>query len=280
MNERDHQATRSYALSLPDRGSPERGTLTIQLPANLYVPKLLEQSGLAGFEPSTLACWLTILSMPEPGAALDVGANVGIYAWLAAVFSKRHVVAFEPVPELATAMTDVAIGNDLQITVEQSALSDQDGRAVLYLSDATDSSNSLVPGFRPSSSTLDVPTTRLDTYLANTRLSPHGLKIDTETNEPDVLAGAVETISTLRPWMIVEVLAGRTEERLTDLLAPFDYFWFPITDEMPLVASSEIVGDPTHEHTNWLFAPSKPRRGFWRQMARWQRALRSCTPAA
>jgi len=277
MGDQHNEAIRSFILSMPGKGSRTSSQLTVRLPAGLYVPRLLQDTGLAGFEPSTLACWLTILKLPGPGAAVDVGANVGIYSWLAAAFSERHVVAFEPVPELANALNDVAVENDLQITIEQTALSNQDGRAVLYLSDATDSSNSLVPGFRPSSASLDVTTLRLDTYCSETGVSPHVLKIDTETNEPDVLAGSIQTISTLRPWMIVEVLAGRTEERLTDLLAPFDYYWYPIDENLPLAAASEIVGDPTHSNTNWLFAPTKPQRRFWKRMAKMLKDLQSCT---
>lgn len=272
------ESARSFLLSLPHLGSRKRHQLTIELPTRLFVPKLLERSGLAGYERSTIACWLALLSMPRHGAAFDVGANVGPYGWLAAVFSNRRVIAFEPVPELADAIRAVATRNDLEINVEQVALSDNDGEAVLYLSDATDSSNSLVSGFRPSSSSIDVPTIRLDSYVRSTGIVPHVLKIDTETNEPEVLSGAQETIAALRPWMIVEVLADRTEQRLMNVLAPFDYLWFQIDDDLPLIASDEIVGDPTYEHSNWLLAPTRPSTVFWMEMARWRDVLGNCTP--
>lgn len=278
MADRNGETARSYLLSLPNLGSPKRQHLAIELPARLYVPRLLQQSGFAGYERSTLACWLTTLSMPAHGAAMDVGANVGPYAWLAAVFSPRRVVAFEPAPDLADAIRAVATSNELEILVEEIALSDRDGQADLYLSDATDSSNSLVPGFRPSSSSIEVPTVRLDSYVADSGVVPHVLKIDTETNEPDILSGARDTISSLRPWMIVEVLAGRTEQQLMSELAPFDYLWFRIDDSLPFIASSEIVGDPTYEYTNWLFAPKRPNTTFWTEMARWNEVLETCTP--
>lgn len=278
MDDGVDEATRSFLLSLPDLGSRKLHQLTIELPTRLYVPKLLERSGLAGYERSTIACWLTTLCMHRHGAAMDVGANVGPYGWLAAVFSNRRVIAFEPVPELANAIRAIAIRNNLEINVEQVALSDDDGQAILYLSDATDSSNSLVSGFRPSSSSIEVSTARLDSYVASTGIVPHLLKIDTETNEPEVLSGAQETIGALRPWMIIEVLAGRTEQRLMDVLSPFDYLWFRIDDDLPLIASDEIIGDPTYEHSNWLLAPTRPSTMFWMEMARWSDVLRTCTP--
>jgi FkbM family methyltransferase len=272
------EPARSYSLSVPHLGSPQRQQLAIELPARLYVPRLLQQSGFAGYERPTLACWLTTLSIPAHGAAMDVGANVGPYAWLAAMFSHRRVIAFEPAPNLASAVRAVAARNELEIIVEEIALSDRDGQAEFYLSDATDSSHSLVQGFRPSSSSIEVSTLRLDSYVAKSGVAPHVLKIDTETSEPDVLSGAQDTIAAVRPWMIVEVLAGRTEERLMDVLAEFDYFWYRIDDSLPLVSSSEIAGDPTYENTNWLLAPRRPSTTFWMEMARWNELLRSCTP--
>lgn len=279
MADTDTKPIRSFVLRLPDRGSPKHRQLSIALPQNLYVPRLLQQKGLAHYEQSTLACWLTILSMPAYGAAMDVGANVGPFGWLASVYTNRRVIAFEPVPELADAMREIARRNGIDITVEQTALSHLNGTATLYLSDATDSSNSLMAGFRSSSSTLQVPTIRLDDYIAKSAIRPHAIKIDTETSEPDVLAGALNTLGVMRPWMIVEVLAGRTESRLMDLLTPFDYFWYPIDDSIPLRSASRIVGDPTYMHTNWLFTPTRPASAFWMEMARWKEQLAKCTPA-
>ena len=221
------EAARSYLLSLPAIGSPKRLHLSIELPARLYVPKLLQRSGLAGYERSTLACWLTTLSMPAHGAVMDVGANVGPYAWLAAVFSNRRVIAFEPVPELAHAIRVVATKNELEISVEVIALCDRDGHAEFFLSGATDSSNSLVPGFGPSSSSIEVPTVRLDSYVTGSGVEPHVLKIDTATNEPDILSGARKTIASRRPWMIVEVLAGRTEQQLDERARSFRLLLVP-----------------------------------------------------
>jgi FkbM family methyltransferase len=279
MNEGVDETTRSYSLSLPHVDSFTPQHLAIDLPAHFYVPKLLQQSGFAGYERSTIACWLALLSIPRHGVAMDVGANVGPYAWLASLFSPRRVVAFEPTPALANAIRAVADRNQLDIEVEQIALSDRDGHAEFYLSDATDSSNSLVAGFRASSNSIEVPTVRLDSYVADTGLVPQVMKIDTETSEPEVLSGAKNVIATLRPWMIIEVLAGRTEERLMIELAPHEYFWFRIDADLPLATASEIVGDPTYENTNWLFAPTRPNSTFWMEMARWHELLGDCTPA-
>jgi FkbM family methyltransferase len=268
----------SFHLLLPSLGSAPNRSLHIDLPSHFHVPRLLEQQGLAGYEASALACWLAILSLPDPGAAFDVGANVGPYAWVAAALTERRVVAFEPVPELLDAVGVVAERNGLQIVSEGIALTDHDGSATLYLSDKTDSSNSLVAGFRRSSKSVEVVVKTLDSYVEETGHVPHALKIDTETNEPEVIGGGLATLSSHRPWLIVEVLAQRTEDRLMEAMQTLDYFWYPINDDLPLQQATEIVGDPNFEHMNWLFAPRPPGEDFWKRMSDWRTALGECTP--
>ena len=98
------------------------------------MPRLLERDGLAGYEATSLACWLTILELDAPGAAFDVGANVGPYAWLASALTERPVIAFEPVSDLVAAIRTVAEKNGLDIRVEEVAVGDRDGKAELHLS--------------------------------------------------------------------------------------------------------------------------------------------------
>src|SRR5262249_53231874 len=66
-----------------------------------------------------------------------------------------------------------------------------------------------------------------------------------------------------RPWILCEVLARRVERRLHDILAPFGYRWYHITEALPLREAARIVGDPAHADLMWLFAPEKPDDRFW-----------------
>src|SRR5690606_28293792 len=117
------------------------------------------------------------------------------------------------------------------VRFEPVALGASPGTATLHLSDVTDSSNSLLEGFRPSQRGLDVPIETLDDYVAAAPAPPRLLKIDTEATEPDVLRGAERFLRDQRPWLICEVLAGRTEAELEALLAPLGYQWHQITAE-------------------------------------------------
>lgn len=266
---------RTFYLRLP----PPASSLTIRAPRPLYVPRLLERRGLAAYEPDTLSCFLAALETVEGRTVFDVGANVGVFALVAAALSDREVVAFEPTPELARVARAIAVDNGLNYTVEELALGAAAATAHLHLSDTTDSSNSLRKGFRPSSGSITVPVETLDGYAARTGRVPALLKIDTESTEPDVLRGAGSLLAEHRPWIVCEVLAGRTEADLEMLLEPLGYRWFQIGPEVPLPRRDHIVGDPDYRNLNWLFCPTMPDARFWSSMASWQQALAACRPS-
>jgi FkbM family methyltransferase len=249
-------------VSIPVPGSPLR-TLTMTAPVRLVVPRMLAQNGLAGYESSAVPCFLAALSAAGPGAVFDIGANVGLYAALAAAVTDRTVVAFEPFPVLAEVAARFSADNDLGIRVESIALGRETGSATFYLSDVSDSSNSLAAGFRESTRQIEVPVETLDGYVRRTGDVPAVLKIDTESTEPDVLFGAAATLRDHRPWVLCEVLAGRGEERLTEALAPHGYHWYHITDEVPYRNATTIEGDRSYQDLMWLFAPSPPDGAFW-----------------
>jgi len=203
------------------------------------------------------------LGAAGPGAVLDIGANVGLYAALAAAVTDREVVAFEPFPTLADVAERFATENDLGFRVESIALGSETGSATLYLSDASDSSNSLAAGFRKSTRQIEVPVETLDGYVQRTGVVPAVIKIDTESTEPEVLFGGAETLRDHRPWVLCEVLARRGEDRLTEALVPHGYHWYHITNEVPYQNATVIEGDPTYQHLMWLFAPEPPDEAFW-----------------
>lgn len=269
---------RRFELLLPtdDRFPSGRQSLDVEAADELYIPKLLERDGLAAYEASTLACYLALVEQ-HGGPVLDVGANVGVFALVAAVLDVE-VTAFEPVPELAAVVDDLASRNGLSVGVESLALGAEDAEATFYLSDVTDSSNSLLAGFRPSERSLTAQVATLDGYCQQRDLVPRVIKIDTEATEPDVLTGGLETIRAHRPAIICEVLAGRTEPQLEELLADLGYRWYQLTEELPPPARREVFGDRTYRFNNWLFAPEAPDEAFWERVRSWREALRDCVP--
>ena len=194
----DHQrpAERRFVVPLPKSpdgmGVPRVSELDLRVHWSMYVPRTLAKTGVGGYEPGSLPHFLAALAEAGEGEVLDIGANIGPYALLARAFSDRVVRGFEPTPELADIAESCAAANGLDYLVERIALGAGEGTAKLYLSDSTDSSNSLNPTFRPHTYELDVPLESLDSYVGRTGARPAIIKVDTETTEPDVLRGSRE----------------------------------------------------------------------------------------
>lgn len=138
--------------------------------------------------------------------AIDVGANDGSYVH----YLRRHahkVVAFEPMPVLASALRKKFPGSE--VVIEQVALSDRadtvelhmpvvDGIVVTGCSTiSTDAS-----GTYPATQAIKVSMDRLDAaYKGRAGF----IKIDVEGHEQAVLDGALQTIRRCRPRVLVEI---------------------------------------------------------------------------
>lgn len=154
---------------------------------------------------STHGCWLGTYEkafqafffsvVPEGGVVWDVGANVGFYSLLAARKAAR-VVAFEPLPENLSSLRRHIELNRLEecIQVVPAAASDHDGTGLFSVVPGNSSEGSLRPH-----GTLTVQTVRLDSLGA----VPDLIKIDVEGNEHEVLRGAIETMRTHHPLVLV-----------------------------------------------------------------------------
>jgi FkbM family methyltransferase len=239
----------------------------------MYVPRLLEEHGLGEYERYGLDCWLAMVELAPPGAVFDIGSNVGVYGHLAAAYSDRDVHLFEPTPGAVEVARAAILREGARFTVVQTALGEESGTARLYLSDRTDSSNSLNASFRPHTRHLDVSVQRLDDYVARTGVVPAVLKVDTETTEPEVLAGSSELIRAHRPWLLIEVLAGRVEVRLEEVLRPHGYTYYHLDGPGRRPPRDRFSGDPTYRHLMYLALPHPAPDHLWHRMASWRETL-------
>lgn len=157
---------------------------------------------------------------------LDVGCNTGFYSLLAAaVRPDLHVHAFEPyAPAAAICLANVAAnGWAHRITLQPHAVCRQPGSTTLYIPADThgtvETSASLSLTFRPAhSEVVDVRTISLDAYVERSRCSPVDvIKIDVETAEHRVLAGAADVVASDRPVVFCEVLAEGPHRQLDRL---------------------------------------------------------------
>ena len=155
--------------------------------------------------------------------SLDVGANVGLFTYYLARYS-RHVHAFEPNPLAFEVLKSVA---DKNVTVHREALTDRFGEVELFVprnrKGWSSNGGSLHQMRWGDFGRVRVPGRRIDDLgLADVGF----IKIDVEGHELSVLRGAEETLRRDRPNLFVEnehSHAGGEAAEVFTLLDRLDY---------------------------------------------------------
>lgn len=252
-------------ISLPGR----REVLTFSVGEGTAVGKILADKGLQGFEPETLAACCAIIETEAVSDFADIGANIGIFSLvLGRLFPNLGIKAFEPLPWLNETATALCLENDVTADVRSEALSRENGQATFYVSAQSDSSNSLSPTFRRNKDEIEVSMITLDDLSKREAFTPRLIKVDTESTEPDVLDGGRNFIQKSRPWIICEVLAGRTEERLNAFVKDCDYVAYSLNGSV-FNKQDTISGDTTYQYRDWLFAPEEVSGPLVENYAKW-----------
>ncbi len=232
--------------------------VTSASPSNVH--KAIVKNG-GTFEPEVVAVVTAFCEQETDPVFIDVGANIGVYPLIASLIGRDAgktiaVHAFEPLPMLQDKARRLGADNGVDYDLRTCAVSDENGTADFYVSARSDASNSLVAGFRPAREVLRVEVARLDDQvdLVAHAGRPVLLLIDVETHEPAVLRGAQDFIAKVRPLIICEVLAGRTEVALNALVDAIGYTRYRF-DGMVWRREPSIYGDSAHKHRDWIFAP-------------------------
>jgi FkbM family methyltransferase len=148
---------------------------------------------------------------------LDVGANVGYFAVIAAYLGgpDAKVIAFEPNQRIADMLAcSIGLNRELDITLERAACGDIAGISRLHLSpeDRNSGLSTLRDDIFPQAVDVAVDVVRLDEYCAKQKLSPDLVKIDAEGWELEVLRGAGWIIDERVPsWILCEVAPARSD---------------------------------------------------------------------
>ncbi|KRE00071.1 hypothetical protein ASE63_08185 [Bosea sp. Root381] len=241
---------------------PALSTLDLREANWSAIVRMMRDTGLSGYEPETMAAACAVIDRLGARDILDIGANIGIFSLvLKAIYGdKIAVTAFEPTPEIALKAERIAASNNLNIGLHKAAVGAEEGTATLYLSNASDASNSLNSEFRKPIGTVDVPLTTIDAITSSIP-APQLIKIDTETTEPDVLAGGLTFIRNTRPWIICEVLYSVTEEQIRSVIESIGYYPYALRG-VALQEPDAILGDKENRFRDYLFAPEKPDAAF------------------
>jgi FkbM family methyltransferase len=159
----------------------------------------------------------SMMTWLEPGQTLyDIGGFVGLYSLAAAhlVGNQGNVVAFEPVPEVASLLRRHLAMNamDNRVRVFEAACGDKTAIGTILswsIKSTSWASGSSFHNIHPQDelepSVIPVICIKLDDLIGSGLPVPDAIKIDVEGAELSVLNGAVKLLENVRPWVFLEV---------------------------------------------------------------------------
>lgn len=222
------------------------------------------------FEPEVADLLLWLFRDSRHGIFIDVGSNIGYFPLMLGKCAQMRgqdvtIYAHEPLPWLQVVSKNLQRLNGVKYNLQGSALTDTTGTADFFVSAVSDSSNSLVAGFRKTKEVITVQLNTLDRayleFFEQGAFDEKVLMIDVETAEPAVLRGARSILERHRPTIICEVLAGRTEKDIGEILAALDYAMYRF-DGLRWVQEKKLFGDKSYRHRDWLFLPTERAKTF------------------
>jgi FkbM family methyltransferase len=212
---------------------------------------------------SATACWYAGLTDPaEMGFVLqglrasdrmvDVGANVGVYAALAAGAVGAHVLALEPAAETLPDLRAMVALNGIAERVDIRAVAAGAAPGVLRFTQGRGTTNqAAIDG------AVEVPVHTLDALCA--AAPPLLLKVDVEGAEPDVLAGASALLAGDALKGAILETAGGTDAAIEATLRAAGF--------------APFAHDPFARRLTPLPGPARPNTLYLRDLRFWQARL-------
>ena len=195
-----------------------------------------------GWEGTSLTLWRRICDGAD-GIILDIGANSGVYALVAARLAPAaRVIAFEPIARVAAQLRRNVALNDLPVVVEQQAVSNQAGSIAMFDIPAAFNYSASIEGQGPDARQIEVPVCTIDGYLADdepARLT--ALKIDIERHEPKAIAGMLQSLRKDRPAILIEILDEDIGAAVDEQLRKLNYRKFHIVEGKGLVPTEKLA---------------------------------------
>lgn len=201
-----------------------------------------------------LPVWLDFVRGRD--AAVDAGANIGLWSVLAAAEMSPggRLLAVEPGPGAFHVLTDCARVSEAsaRILPVHAALGDRGGVGFLKIDSPLAATNRLTDG-DDEAGTVEVPLITLDELLFERQLTPAAIKIDVEGAELHVLRGARVTLREVRPLVVLELhwggSMGVSPDALLDLASESRYALYdeangPIASREALARRNFVIMRP------------------------------------
>jgi FkbM family methyltransferase len=176
-------------------------------------------------EPAGTQAFLSVVRRGQ--IVFDIGANIGYYALLASkhVGPSGRVLAFEPSPRnISYLHRHLELNRVRNVMVVPMACADRTSIAVFAAGSncATGRLADLTTP-RAAGQAEYVATVSVDQIVRESGLVPNVMKIDVEGAEREVLSGAVETLRTARPVVLLSVHSDELHTQCTAQLRSLGY---------------------------------------------------------
>jgi FkbM family methyltransferase len=188
------------------------------------------------YEKEAITLWQMLIKKDQ--VVIDIGANIGYYAVMAACrATEGKVYAFEPLPQIYTQLTKNATLNHLvNLEAIPFAVSNQNGRLPFYISDTGNTGMSgLSPSENFSGQIATVTVVSLDDWATSKQLTKIDfIKMDIEGAEVDALSGMKYILENYQPVLFIEIREtllkqyGQTPAGIYHLLYGYGYTAYEI----------------------------------------------------
>jgi FkbM family methyltransferase len=202
-----NQLVKTFVYRAIDLGTASRGVNRMIGGESVRFPARWCRWYAADYEPGTFA--FLRAHCERDGSVMDLGAHIGLFTVVMArlVGANGRVFSFEPTPQTRAVLERTVRLNGCDTIVEArgEAVAGATGTATFYdTGDVLSNANSLVHTGR-SREGLEVPTIRLDDFVAERKISVGCLKIDIEGAELELLRGARQTFLSCRPTAMLSL---------------------------------------------------------------------------
>ena len=137
---------------------------------------------------------------------IDAGAYIGDSSLAFTKLTSANVHAFEPFEESFNKMLENIGLNDVNnIVPVKASLSDMNGEEKIYLSGDNVQGITTDESFRRYDESFTIKTMTIDNYVRENNLNVGFIKVDVEGAEKRLLKGAIETIKSQKPFLILSI---------------------------------------------------------------------------
>lgn len=137
---------------------------------------------------------------------IDAGAYIGDSSLAFTKLTSSKVHAFEPFEESFNKMQDnIKLNNVNNIVPVKASLSDINGEEKIYLSGDNIQGITTDESYRRYDQSFTIKTMTIDNYVKENNLNVGFIKVDVEGAEKRLLEGAIETIKSQKPFLILSI---------------------------------------------------------------------------